>query len=210
VSPQDGDPGTSVTRHDPARPAPFFGQTWQNTSRRRRIVKAVVALPGVLALVLMLASWLLPRTRPAVFLVLAGLVVLFVAQFVSARRFERGPIRAAMMAFSVALLYFAVFGVLYAEYADLSNNPKVFSTDQLGEVFLLSASIGTATGYVPGAAGGGNAGFLFIVHAQMVILALGVASSVASAMARVVKQRTEVQQRLSADAADDEEGKVAT
>jgi len=198
-----------VTVPGPARPAPFFGTDWQNTSRRRRIVRAVVALPGVLALVLMLASWLLPRTPRAVFLVLAGLIVLFAAQFMSARRYERGPLRAAMMAFSIALLYFAIFGVLYAEYADLANKPKVFSTDQLGEVFLLSTSIGTATGYVPGAAGGGNAGFLFIVHAQMVILALGVATSAAGAIARMVKQRTELQNRRAGIAADDD-GTVAT
>jgi hypothetical protein len=137
----------------------------------------------------MLLSWLLPRTRPAVFLVLAGLVILFLLQFASARKFERGPLRAAMIAFSVVLLYFAVFGVLYAEYASWAHESSVFSTNRLGEAFLLSVSIGTATGYVPGAAGGGNAGFLVIVHTQMIILALGVAMSAAGTMARLVKER---------------------
>jgi hypothetical protein len=204
VARQGGDAGISAPGHGRARPAPFFGPDWQTTSRRRRLVRIVVALPGVLALALMLASWLLPRTAPAVFLVLAGLIILFVAQFLSARKYERGPLRAAMVAFSVVLLYFAVFGVLYAEYADLAHKPGVFSTDQLGEVFLLSTSIGTATGYVPGAAGGGNAGFLFIVHAQMVVLALGVATSAAGAMARMVKQRTELQTRRAGVAAEEE------
>jgi hypothetical protein len=209
VAPQGGEAGAPVAAPGSARQAPFFGPDWQSTSRRRRMVKVVVALPGVLALALMLASWLLPRTPPAVFLVLAGMIILFVAQFVSARRYERGPLRAAMTAFSVVLLYFALFGVLYAEYADLAHAPGVFSTDRLGEVFLLSTSIGTATGYVPGAAGGGNAGFLFIVHAQMVVLALGVATSAAGAMARMVKQRTELQNRRAGMATEDG-GKAAT
>lgn len=187
------------------RPHPLLPENWQSITRGQLVLRAVIALPGVLALLLMLLSWLLPRTRPAVFIVLAAMVVLFVLQFTSARRYEQGPLRAAMTAFSVALLYFAVFGVLYAEYANWANEPTVFSTDRLGEAFLLSTSIGTATGYVPGAAGGGDAGFLVIMHAQMVILAVGVAMSAAGAIARLAKQRQALRSERAAVAGDEKE-----
>ncbi len=169
--------------------SPYTLEAWSNTTRGRRILRVVVATPGVLAFLLMLLSWLLPRTRPALWLVLAGLVLLFALQFASARKFERGPIRAAMIAFSAALLYFAVFGVLYAEYSMTVGDASIFITDRLGETFMVSASIGTATGYVPAGGGGGNAGFLAIVHAQMIVLAVGVAMSAAGAMARLAARR---------------------
>jgi hypothetical protein len=196
---------TPMPEGAPQRPHPLLPETWRSTTPGRRLLRIVIALPGVLALLLMLLSWLLPRTRPAVFLVLAGLVMLFAAQFASARKYERGPLRAAMMAFGVALLYFAVFGVLYAEYADWAHEPAVFSTERLGEAFLLSTSIGTATGYGPGAAGGGDAGFLFIMHAQMVLLAVGVATSAAGAMARLSRQRQAVRGRRAAMAGEEED-----
>jgi hypothetical protein len=167
-------------------------ESWEKTSRGRRLIALFVAAPGVLALALMLLSWLLPRTRTAELLVLAGMVVLFGLQFGSARKYEQGPLRAAMTAFSIVLLYFAVFGVIYAEYADLANEPQVFSTDRLGEAFLVSVSIGTATGYVPASAGAGNVGFLAIVNTQMIVLAVAVASSAAGSIARVVQRRREL------------------
>jgi hypothetical protein len=130
------------------------------------------------------------------------MVVCFGLQFGSARRYESGALRAAMMAFSVVLLYFAVFGVVYAEYADLAREPHVFSTDRLGEAFLVSVSIGTATGYVPASAGAGNVGFLAIVNTQMVVLAVAVASSAAGSMARMVQRRRQLR---GADAPADDE-----
>jgi hypothetical protein len=191
---------TSQAAQRPERaPHEVLPPSWEETGGGHRLIAVFVAVPGVLALVLMLLSWLLPRTRTAELLVLAGMVVLFGLQFGSARRYEQGALRAAMTAFSVVLLYFAVFGVVYAEYADLANEPRVFSTDRLGEAFLVSVSIGTATGYVPASAGAGNVGFLAIVNTQMIMLAVAVASSAAGSMARVVQRRRRLHGGATAD-----------
>jgi len=150
---------------------------------------SILLLPGLASIAVMIAAWALPRGHATDFGVLAALVVLFFVQFVAAIRHESGPRRVALLTFSVVLVYFAVFGVAYAEYAVLAHRPEVFVTDRLGEAFLLSTSMGTATGYVPGRGGSALVGFLTIVHLQILVLAVGVASSTAATLARSARRR---------------------
>lgn len=137
----------------------------------------------------MVAAWLLPRMHLTVLLVVGVLIVLFAVQFRGALKHEAGPLRVASVAFAVVLLYFALFGLTYAEYVDLSRTAEIFATDRLGEAFLLSTSMGTATGYFPGRSGGADPGFLAIVHAQILVLAVGVATSTAASLARAAATR---------------------
>lgn len=158
-------------------------------SQTRQSVYAAVSLPGILSVLLMVAAWLLPRTHLTVLLVVGVLVVLFAVQFRGALKHESGPKRVASVAFAVVLLYFALFGLTYAEYADLSRASAIFATDRLGEAFMLSTSMGTATGFFPGRPGGADPGFLAIVHLQILVLAVGVATSTAASLARAAAAR---------------------
>lgn len=154
--------------------------------RERRLISLIV-VPGVASLLLMVCSWAITRSRTTVFVVLVVLLALFVVQLVASLRLGQRVARAVGLAFSAALVFFAVFGVTYAEYADFARQEGIFSTHRLGEAFFLATTLGTGTGFAPDV--GSKMGLLIIAHLQLVVLALGVALTAASAFGRVAMQR---------------------
>jgi hypothetical protein len=155
--------------------------------RRARRLLLLIIVPGVASLLLMVCSWAITRSRGTVFAILAVLLLLFAIQIVAALRLHQPVAKAVGIAFSVALVFFAIFGVSYAEYADFAGQEAVFQTDRVGEAFFLATTLGTATGFAPDVHSA--EGLLIIAHLQLVILALGVAMTAASGLGRVAATR---------------------
>jgi hypothetical protein len=155
-------------------------------ARGRRLLLLII-VPGVASLLLMVCSWAIPRGRVTVFVILIVLVLLFAIQLLAARRMQHPVAKAVGIAFSVSLVFFAVFGVAYAEYADFADQEGVFQTDRVGEAFFVATTLGTATGFAPDVHSA--MGLLVIAHLQLVILAVGVALTAASGLGRIAAQR---------------------
>ena len=160
-----------------------------------RVLLVLIIVPGLASLLLMVCSWAVVRTRGTVFVMLAILLALFAVQLVASLRLPQRAGKAVGIAFSVALVFFAVFGVAYAEYADFAGQESIFQTDRVGETFFVATTLGTATGFAPDVSS--TMGLLVIAHLQLVILALGVAMTAASGLGRRAVQRARRARYLS-------------
>jgi hypothetical protein len=172
---------------------------------RRQLLLIIVC--GAASLLLMVCSWAITRGRTTVFAILVVLLLLFAIQLAASLRLHHSVAKAVGIAFTVALVFFAVFGVAYAEYADFAHNEGVFETDRVGEAFFLATTLGTGTGFAPDV--GPRMGLLVIAHLQLVVLALGVALTAASGLGRLAVQRSRTTRHLneaSARASADPDG----